>query len=121
MVRRQLPTALMLSALLVLAATGSALAKDDAIATLDTSLPSDPEPGSEITVGWTVESPGESGELEPFNAEGMFVRLIPTTGDPVEAVGHQDRLGLANRARTAAASDPISCSWSRKCREKPRS
>lgn len=93
MLRRQIPTALMLSALFALVAAAGVLAKGDAIVTLDASLPSDPQPGSEITIGWTVETPLEDGTRAPFNAEGMFIRLIPSAGDPVEAAGRQDTLG----------------------------
>ena len=93
MLRRQIPTALLLSTLLVLAVTVGVLAKDGAIVTLDAALPADPEPGSEITVGWSVETPGQNGQMAPFNAEGMFIRLIPATGDPVEAAGRQDPPG----------------------------
>jgi hypothetical protein len=89
MFRRQVRSALLLSTLLALAAATGAIAKDDAIVTLDASLPSDPEPGSQITIGWTVEVAGESGEMVPFNAEAMFIRLIPASGDPVEALGRQ--------------------------------
>jgi hypothetical protein len=91
--RHQIPTALALSAMLLLAATTGVLAKDGSIVTFDASLPSDPEPGTEITVGWTAETLGENGQLVPFNAEGMFVRLIPATGDPIEVVGVQSPLG----------------------------
>lgn len=93
MLRRQLPNALLLSTLLALTATTGVLGKDGAIVTLDASLPADPQPGSEITVGWTVETPGDDGQMAPFNAEGMFIRLIPATGDPVEAVGRQGPAG----------------------------
>lgn len=93
MLRRQISFAFALSTLLVLAATVGAVAKGDAIVTLDAAVPGDSEPGSKITVGWTVETPIEGGDMAPFNAEGMFIRLIPTTGDPVEAVRHQRPLG----------------------------
>jgi len=33
------------------------------------------------------------GSRIPFNAEGVFVRVLPASGDPVEVVGRQDRLG----------------------------
>jgi hypothetical protein len=92
MIRRPLALLLLLTAWFLLG-TATVLAKGDAIVTLDASLPSDPEPGSEITVGWTVETPLENGGRAPFNAEGMFIRLIPTTGEPVEAVGRQNALG----------------------------
>lgn len=93
MLRRQIPTALLLATVLALGASLTALAKEEAIVTLDASLPSDPQPGSEITVGWTVETPGDNGERLPFNAEGMLFRLLPPSGDPVEAIGTQSPLG----------------------------
>lgn len=94
MTRRPIALALLLAASFLIS-TAAALAKGDAIATLDASLPSDPDPGSEITVGWTVETllGDGTGTRAPFNAEGMFIRLIPTEGDPVEAIGRQDTLG----------------------------
>ena len=102
--RLQIPTALALSSMLLLAATAGALAKDDVIVTFDSALPTDPEPGSEITIGWTVETPGRDGQMEPFNAEGMFVRLIPATGDPVEAIGRQGPPGHYVTTLTVPAS-----------------
>jgi len=87
--RRQIPSALLLSTLLALAATTGVLGKDDAIVTLDAALPADPGPGSEITVGWTVETPGEDGQMAPFNAEAVFVRLISPEAETVEAIGRQ--------------------------------
>jgi hypothetical protein len=93
MLRRQIPTAIMLSGILVLAMTAGVLAKGDAIVTLDASLPADPEPGTELTVGWTLETLGENGERFPFNAEAVFVRLVPASGEPVEVVGRQGPLG----------------------------
>lgn len=88
MIRRPLALTLLLTTLLVLGTT-AVLAKEGAIATLDDALPTDPQPGSEITVGWTVEMPGMNGEPEPFNAEAVFIRVIPVTGEPVEVVGQQ--------------------------------
>jgi len=82
-----------LAVTLTLTAAAAALAKEDAIVTLDAALPTDPQPGSEITIGWTVESPVIGSASEPFNAEGVFIRLVPASGDPVEAVGHQDPPG----------------------------
>jgi hypothetical protein len=94
MSRRPIALTLLLAAWF-LVSTATALAKGDAIATLDASLPSDPEPGSEIMVGWTVETllGDGTGTRAPFNAEGMFIRLSPATGEPVEAIGRQDTLG----------------------------
>ncbi len=91
--RRPLTVTLLLSVFLILVGTTGVLAKEDAIVTLDAALPTDPEPGSEITVGWTVETRGVNGELEPFNAEAVFIRLIPATGEPAEVVGRQSPLG----------------------------
>lgn len=93
MLRRQIATATLLGLILALASALTALAKGDAIVTLDSSLPSHPDPGSEVTIGWTVEVPVENGQMAPFNAEGMFIRLISATGDSVEAVGRQSPLG----------------------------
>jgi hypothetical protein len=93
MLRRKLPTALALATLFALAATLGVVAKGEGIVTLDAPLPTDPEPGSEITIGWTVDIPVEDGMTAPFNAEGMFIRLIPAIGDPVEAIGRQGPLG----------------------------
>jgi hypothetical protein len=93
MLRRQIPTAMLLATVFALAASLTTLAKEQAIVTLDASLPSDPEPGSEITIGWTVETPGDDGERLPFNAEGMFFRLLPPSGEPVEAFGTQSPVG----------------------------
>ena len=93
MLRRQIPTALFLGLVLVLATTLTTLAKEESIVTLDASVPTDPQPGSELTIGWTIHTPGENGERLPFNAEGMFVRLFPPSGEPVEAMGRQDPPG----------------------------
>lgn len=88
MLRRQVPAALALSTLMILAATVGTAAKGDAIVTLNSTLPGDAEPGSEITVGWTVEMPIEGG-MAPYSSEHMIIRLIPSTGNPVEAAGQQ--------------------------------
>lgn len=93
MPRNHILTALLLSALFALAASTVVLAKEDAVVTFDAALPSDPPPGSEITIGWTLEMPGMTGELEPFNADAVFIRLSSATGEPVDVVGRQDQPG----------------------------
>jgi hypothetical protein len=93
MTRRSIPVSLVLSAAFLLVSALTVFAKDDAIVTLDASIPGDAEPGSEITVGWTVETLGEGGQPVPFNAEAMFVRVIPASGDAVDIVGRQDQPG----------------------------
>ena len=103
MLRRPIQTATLLATTFLIATALTALAKGDAIVTLDATLPGDPEPGSKLTIGWTVEIPVENGQMAPFNAEGMFIRLIPPTGDPVEAVGQQGPLSHYVATVTAPA------------------
>jgi len=93
--RRQRPFAATLIALgMTLVAASAVLAKSEhAVATLDALLPIDAQPGSEVDFGWTLTVPGDGGSSMPFNAEGVFVRLLPASGEPVELVGRQDRPG----------------------------
>jgi hypothetical protein len=57
-----------------------AFAKEGAQVHLLVSLPSDPAPGSVITIRWTVDVPGADGKRVPFAAIGMFVRLVGRNG-----------------------------------------
>jgi hypothetical protein len=93
MLRQHAAASILLGIALALMVTTAALAKGDAVATIDSPLPPDADPGTEITVGWTVTVPVPDGSPAPFNAEAMFIRLIPNAGEPVEVVGRQDRLG----------------------------
>jgi hypothetical protein len=92
MLRRHRTISLLLALALVGVASAATLAKGGVV-TLDSELPSDPQPGSELTVGWTVTNPMDGGTPAPFSAVGMFIRLIPPAGEPVEAVGAEDRPG----------------------------
>jgi hypothetical protein len=92
MLRRHRFISLLLALALVGVASATTLAKGGVV-TLDSALPSDPQPGSELIVGWTVSSPVDGGTAAPFSALGMFIRLIPPAGEPVEAVGAEDRPG----------------------------
>jgi hypothetical protein len=78
---------------LVLVATVTAMAKGDAVVTLDAPLPADPEPGSTLTIGWTLDIPDGAGSTVPFDSEGVFVRFTPLTGTPLEVMARQDRVG----------------------------
>lgn len=65
-----------------LAAATIAPTKEGARARLTTPLPLDAAPGTTIRVGWTVGVPDDEGGRQPFNAIGMFVRLLSRTGAP---------------------------------------
>jgi hypothetical protein len=93
MSRRRFAATLLLMFAVAIATAPVVLAKDNAVARLDAPLPPDAEPGSAITVGWTVEVPVTNGSPAPFNGDSMFIRLVPTSGEPVEVVGAQDRIG----------------------------
>lgn len=93
MLRRHAAASILLALTLALMTTTAALAKGDAVATIDAPLPPDADPGTEITVGWTVTVPVDDGSPAPFNAEAMFIRLVPVTGEAVEVIGRQDRPG----------------------------
>lgn len=93
MLRRHTAASILLGITFALMSTTAALAKDDAVATIDSPLPPDADPGTEIAVGWTVAVPVTDGSPAPFSAEAMFIRLVPATGEPIETIGRQDRPG----------------------------
>ncbi|HEX6867809.1 MAG TPA: hypothetical protein VF119_03340, partial [Candidatus Limnocylindrales bacterium] len=70
-----------------------ALAKGDAVATLDEPLPTDAEPGSKVVIAWTLGMPDGGGGTVPLNSEGVFIRFTPRTGEPLEVMARQDREG----------------------------
>jgi hypothetical protein len=57
-------------------------AKEGARAHLTTALPLGAAPATTIRVEWTVDVPDGSTGRRPFNAIGMFVRLLSRTGAP---------------------------------------
>ena len=78
---------------LCLSGAATALAKgQDAVVTLDAPLPVDAPAGSTVRIAWSVDIELDEGSL-PFNAEGVFVRLVPASGAPVHIVARQDRPG----------------------------
>jgi hypothetical protein len=92
--RRLRPIAVSLVAIgLILSGAATALAKgEDAVVTLDEPLPVDAPAGSTVRIAWSVDIALDGGSL-PFNAEGVFVRLMPATGAPVHVVAVQDEPG----------------------------
>ncbi|MEX1170230.1 MAG: hypothetical protein WEE50_08835 [Chloroflexota bacterium] len=85
---------MLLAAAAALSAVTPALAKsEDAVVMLDAALPGDAQPGTEVEIGWTVAIAEDDGSMQPFSAEGVFVRLLPSSGEPVEFAARQDRAG----------------------------
>ena len=68
--------------LVVLAAAASAWTKEGARSDLTTSVPLRAPPGTTVRVGWIVSAPDGRGNMRPFGATGMFVRLLSRTGAP---------------------------------------
>ncbi|HEV8687053.1 MAG TPA: hypothetical protein VGQ84_07235 [Gaiellaceae bacterium] len=89
-------------AVLVVLVLGGALAlavaaspKEGARARLTTEVPLGAATGTSVRVAWTVTVPDGNGPRRPFNAIGMFVRLLSRTGaDPTTGVAtptaHED-------------------------------
>ena len=85
-----------LASLLAVAAVvtlgSAAVGKEGGIATLAAPLPRDAEPGSTITVHWSVKAfNGSNGELGPLSATGVYIRLIGL--DVSEVVGREEAPG----------------------------
>ena len=79
---------------LAVSAAGGAVAKSEAATlTLDNPLPVDALPGSEVEIAWTLGVIDPNGATQPFSAEGIFIRLAPASGTPVEVAARQDRPG----------------------------
>jgi hypothetical protein len=64
----------------LLAAGPVALGKENVTARLLTPLRLDAAPGEKITVVWALAGAAENGRRQPFNAIGVFVRLLSATG-----------------------------------------
>jgi hypothetical protein len=58
-----------------------ALAKEGVVAKLTTPFPRNATAGARIMLGWTLSSFDQDGRLRPFNADGVFVRLLSATRD----------------------------------------
>jgi hypothetical protein len=61
-----------------------ASAKDGVKATLTTRISLDAAPGTRLNVAWKLFSISETGQREPFGANGVFVRLLSRSGAPAE-------------------------------------
>jgi hypothetical protein len=71
---------LAVTCLLLLAAGPAALGKEGVNARLLTPLRVDAAPGQKLTVVWALAGTDEHGRRQPFNAIGVFVRLLSATG-----------------------------------------
>jgi hypothetical protein len=75
-----LGTGFVLAIALVLTAGPVVLAKEGIKARLTAPLNMDASPGEKITVAWTLGMSDEQGNQRPFNAMGVFVRLMSVRG-----------------------------------------
>jgi hypothetical protein len=91
-------------ALTALAVVTLAPAKEGARARLTTPLPLSAVPTTTIHVEWKVEFPGNNGG-RPFNAIGMFARLLSRTGGP-STIGFASAIGHADGRYAAGMSVP---------------
>jgi hypothetical protein len=65
---------------LQLVAGPAALSKEGVKARLVTPLRVDAAPGEQLTVVWVLAGTDEQGRRQPFNAIGVFVRLLSASG-----------------------------------------
>jgi hypothetical protein len=65
---------------LLLAAGPAAVGKENVGARLLTPLRLDAAPGEKVTVKWALAGADEQGRRQPFNAIGVFVRLLSASG-----------------------------------------
>jgi hypothetical protein len=63
-------------------AAGPAAGKEGVTARLMCPVPRDAGPGETVTVAWVLAGPDEDGRRLPFNAIGVFVRLVSAGGGP---------------------------------------
>lgn len=83
----------------VLVAAVPAAAKEDPRPQLLTPLPMSAEPGSLITVRWTVTVLGPNGKRVGFSAIGMLVRLVGLGGGSTTALARETVGGPPYSAR----------------------
>jgi hypothetical protein len=74
------PAVVALAGALLLAAGPAALGKENVQARLLTPLRVDAAPGERLTVVWALAGTDEHGRRQPFNAIGVFVRLLSASG-----------------------------------------
>jgi hypothetical protein len=88
---RILVAAAAIAALLAVSAL-PVLAKEGAIAKLDTAIHRDAEPGSTIDVGWSVFMVTSTGE-EPVYGSPIYIKLVAPDGSSTEAGGTERPAG----------------------------
>jgi hypothetical protein len=72
---------------LALVAALPAAGKEGVKATLKASIPLDAPAGTRLAVAWTLAADdGGTGTSRPFDAGGIFIRLVSTSGIPGETV-----------------------------------
>jgi hypothetical protein len=97
---RRRSTASLIGSLLLLAFAGPAAAKGDAMAALDTPIPPDADPGTELEVGWRAWTP-DGGSEWPFVGSPVFIRLISTDGgSSTEVMGLENPRGSGHYLAT---------------------
>ena len=97
---RRRSTASLIGSLLLLAFAGPAAAKGDAMAALDTPIPPDANPGTELEVGWRAWTP-DGGSEWPFVGSPVFIRLISTDGSSsTEVMGLENPRGSGHYLAT---------------------
>jgi hypothetical protein len=85
---RRLALSLPVALVAALSLAGLALAKEGGIVTLAAPIPRDAEPGSTLTVEFTVMVPGEN-RMTPVQGSPMVLKLIGPDGATTEAMGHE--------------------------------
>ena len=87
---------------LALSLAGVAAAKDGALASLDTPIPVDAEPGTEIDVAWRAWMP-DGGTDWPFSGSPVFIRLVSAHGGrSTETMGRENPVGSGHYSATIA-------------------
>jgi hypothetical protein len=79
--------AVAVAALLALLLPFTALAKEGGLVRLAAPIPRDAEPGSSITVTFSVTVPDENGRMVPVTGSPMVLKLIGPDGTTTEALG----------------------------------
>ena len=79
--------AVAIGALLALLLPLSALAKEGGLVTLAAPIPRDAEPGSSLTVTFSVTVPDENGHMVPVTGSPMVLKLIGPDGTTTEGMG----------------------------------
>ena len=79
--------AVAVAALLALLLPLTALAKEGGLVTLAAPIPRDAEPGSSLTVTFSVTVPDENGRMVPVTGSPMVLKLVGPDGTTTEALG----------------------------------